>query len=35
MKDYAKSQVIKNRLMKYTEQHNRIYLKSDLYLDEN
>jgi hypothetical protein len=34
MRDYAKSQIIKNRLMKYTAENNRVYLKSDVYLDE-
>lgn len=35
MKDYEKSQKIKNRLMKYAAGSDRISLKSERYFDES
>lgn len=35
IKDYAKSQQIKNRIMRYTTEESRVYLKSRKYFGEN
>lgn len=35
VKDYAKSQQIKQRLMRYTADESRVYLKSERYFGEN
>lgn len=35
MKDYAKSQQIKNRIMKYTTEESKVYLKSQKYFSDN
>lgn len=35
LKDYAKSQQIKNRLMKYAVDETKVYLKSERYLTES
>lgn len=34
-KDYEKSQKIKSRLMKYTADESKVYLKSDRYFGKN
>lgn len=33
VKDYAKSQKIKNRLMKYSAEDSRVFLKSERYFN--
>lgn len=35
VKDFTKSQQIKNRIMKYAADESRVYLKSERYLDDN
>lgn len=34
MRDYSKSQQIKNRLMRYTAEESKVYLKSERYLND-
>ena len=35
MRDYSKSQKIKNRLMKYAVDESKVYLKSERYLGDD